>query len=798
LKFKVHEMCCAEEVGILRKKIGKLAGDENRIVVDILSKTLTVLPGQLELSQEEVIVAVAKEGMLAEIITEVKSMKRSMSFRIPGMDCMEEIYVLKREIGQHVGGDENLNFDLFNKKMTIKVLPIDLSEEIVINLVAKTGMKAIPWDFSLEVSLESQPSKHLRSLSTILCGVFTVIGLVQHGISGSWFAAFGLEEAASSDAVPLISKICYCIAIICGSWRVAPKAWLSVKRFMPDMNLLMTMAVLGAVIIGQWFEAATVVFLFSLSLMLEAWSMERARKAISSLLDLSPMMAILLDSQGKELETRPIDIPIGSSVLIKPGEKIPLDGNVMRGESDVNQAPISGESTPVVKSLGDPVFAGSINGNGALVIQTSKLAEDSTLSRILQMVQEAQAKRSPSEKWVEKFALVYTPAILILAISIFLFPPLFLQGSWIEWFYKGLVLLVIGCPCALVISTPVSIMASLAASAKNGLLVKGGVHLETPSKLKVIAFDKTGTLTEGKPTIAKVVALNGHTVTELIERAAALEAHSTHPLAVAIVAYAKSHGISIRPAEKYQILQGKGATGEFQEGKQYWVGSHKYLEERGQETTEVHTQLEALTTNGHSVVVVGNETHVCGFISLTDKPRANAKAVILELRSSGIVHIVMLSGDNKGTADAIGKELGLDGIHSELLPEDKIRVVEELETKFGRLAMVGDGVNDAPALARASLSIAMGGAGSDAAIEVADVTLMSDDLSKIPWLIHHSKRTMIIIRQNIGFALGIKLLFVILTLAGYSSLWGAIAADMGASFIVIFNGLRLLTSPLEV
>jgi Cd2+/Zn2+-exporting ATPase len=391
---------------------------------------------------------------------------------------------------------------------------------------------------------------------------------------------------------------------------------------------------------------------------------------------------------------------------------------------------------------------------------------------------------------VEKFARVYTPVVLAAALSVAILPPVF-AGGWSEWFYRSLVLLVIGCPCALVISTPVSIVASLAASAKNGVLVKGGIHMETPARLKAVALDKTGTLTLGQPHVVEVMPINGHTQEELLARAAALESRSDHPLARTIVTHAREQGIAFSAPDEFQIIQGKGAMGRF-DGKLYWLGSHRYLEERGQETPEVHRRLTDMCGAGRTVVVIGTSDHVCGFVGLADAVRPEARKSVQEMRDAGIRHIVMLTGDNRGTAEQIAAQTGVDETRAELLPADKVAAVDELVQRYGAVAMVGDGVNDAPAMGRATLGIAMGAAGSDAAIEAADVALMSDDLSKVPWLIRHSTKTLRIVRQNIALSLAVKGIFVVLTFAGAASLWAAIAADMGVSLLVISNALRLI------
>jgi Cd2+/Zn2+-exporting ATPase len=457
----------------------------------------------------------------------------------------------------------------------------------------------------------------------------------------------------------------------------------------------------------------------------------------------------------------------------------------------VNQAPVTGESVPVTKAPGDAVFAGTINGDGALEVESTKPAGDTTLAHIIRMVGEAQAQRAPSEQWVERFARVYTPVVMGLALLTLLVPPLLFGGAWDEWLYRALVLLVIGCPCALVISTPVSIVAALAAAARHGVLVKGGLHVETPGRLRAVALDKTGTLTEGRPRVVQVVSLGGHDDAELLAIVAAMEARSEHPLARAILAHAREQGVEPAPAEDFQIVQGKGASARIA-GHRYWLGSHRYLEERGEETGDVHDRLELMAASGQSVVVVGDESHVCGLIALADQVRPQAAAAVQAMRQQGVEHIVMLTGDNRGTADAVARLAGVDEVHAELLPADKVGAVERLVARYGAVAMLGDGVNDAPAMARATLGIAMGAAGSDAAIETADVALMSDDLSKVAWLIGHSRRTLAVVRQNIALSLSVKAVFVALTFLGHASLWAAITADMGASLLVIGNGLRLL------
>ncbi|WP_158453585.1 heavy metal translocating P-type ATPase [Rhodopirellula europaea] len=709
--------------------------------------------------------------------------ENNMELKILGMDCAEEVALIKRELVPLLGGDERLGFDLLNGRLTVDLDGVDVTSGDVLAAIERTGLRAETWE-NAQQSPDNQSfwASHQRAIMTAISGAFGGIGLVIHLLSG------GFDEAVATPAI-----VCYLIGILAGLYLVLPKAWRALVTLRPDMNLLMSIAVVGAIAIGEWFEGAAVAFLFSLSLLLESWSIGRARRAIASLMDLTPPVAHLRGDSGEVRDVVPAEVPVGSTLMIRPGEKIPLDGEVIVGNSDVNQAPITGESVPVEKLVGSKLFAGTINGDGLLEMRSTKAAEDTTLARIIQMVGDAGSKRAPSEKWVEKFAAVYTPVVMAVALSMLLIPTLLLGQPWSVWIYRSLVLLVIACPCALVISTPVSVVASLAAAARNGVLVKGGVFIELPGKLVAIAMDKTGTLTKGAPEVIDVVPMNGHDEEELLTRAGALELNSNHPLARAIVDETKKRGMTIPPAESFETIQGKGATGVI-DGKTYWLGSHRYLEQRGQETLEVRQQLEAMQEAGQTVVVIGNDEHVCGFITLADAIRDETREAIKTLHQVGIKRIVMLTGDNEGTAKAIGKESGIDEVHAELLPEDKVAEVEELVSRYEHVAMIGDGVNDAPALARASLGLAMGAAGSDAAIETADIALMSDDLSKLPWLIEHSRRTLSVIRQNIWFSLAIKALFVVLTLAGVASLWAAIAADMGASLLVIANGLRLLRS----
>ena len=704
-------------------------------------------------------------------------------FKIHGMDCADEVATLKVALRELVP-EEQLGFDVLNGRMSV---PASVPADRVVAMVAATGMRAEPW-----VEARGPEAGHAwssRDALVVASGLGTAAGFGIHVALAGLTSAVGSEGAGLAEVVPWPARLAYGVAIAAGLWVVAPKAWYALRNLRPDMNLLMTIAVAGAVALGEWFEAATVAWLFSLSLALEAWSVGRARRAVAALMKLAPDRVRLV-RDGGEVEVDPAELAPGAVFRVRPGERIGLDGRVSRGATEVDQAPITGESVPVSKEVGDEVFAGTINGSGVIEVTSTRAAGETTLARIVRQVGDAQAKRSVSEQWVEKFARIYTPAILALAVGVALVPPL-LGGEPSEWVYRALVLLVIGCPCALVIATPVAIVASLAASARHGVLLKGGRVAEIPARIRVVALDKTGTLTEGRPRVVDVVPLAEHDEAALLSRAAALEADSLHPIALAVLARARDLGVPIRAASDVTAVHGKGVEGRI-DGKRFWLGSHRFLEERGQETPAVHDRLEAMARSGQTIVVVGNETHVCGLIAVADRVRPESVAAVAALKRAGVARVVMLTGDNRGTAEVVGREVGVDEVRAELLPEDKVRAVEELERDHGPTAMIGDGVNDAPALARSTLGVAMGAAGTDAAIETADVALMGDDLGKLAWSIEHSRATLSVIRANTAFALGVKAVFAVLTFVGMASLWGAIAADMGASLLVVANSLRLL------
>jgi len=710
--------------------------------------------------------------------------------RVQGLDCADEAAELRQTVGS-LAGVRELSFDYLRGLMIIDHDESVASTARLMEAVVATGMRAEVWrDDSLKMVTTTDDGRWRRSVLTLASGVCIAVAFAYDWWTLGWRGAFGFAESEQDN----IARVLYVVAALLASLIVLPKAWAAVRRGRLEINVLMVIAVAGAIAIGEFSEAATVSFLFAVSLALEAWSVGRARRAVESLMLLTPETACVLRPDGTETIVPAGEVSVGATLVVRPGEKFPLDGRVSKGETTVNQAPITGESVPVAKRPGDEVFAGTINEDGAIEIVTTKPADDSTLARITRLVSDAQSKRSQAEQWVETFARYYTPSVMALAVAVMLLPPLLAGGSWTGWFYQGLVLLVIACPCALVISTPVSMVAALASAANQGVLVKGASFLELAAHLKAIALDKTGTLTEGRPEVKEVVPLSGHTDRELLEIATAIEARSQHPLATAIVRHAESLGLKPKPADDFQAISGKGATASLQ-GQRYWIGSHRAFEEHGQETPELHDRLEQLAARGHSVVVIANDEHVCGLIALGDTVRANAKDSIAALHRAGISRVVMLTGDSPSAAATVAAAIGVDDVRAELLPEDKVAAIEQLISDHGQVGMIGDGVNDAPAMARATLGIAMGAVGTDTALETADIALMSDDLSRVAWLIRHSQRTLRIVRQNITASLSVKAVFVILTIFGQANLWSAIAADMGVTLVVVFNSLSLLHTP---
>lgn len=593
----------------------------------------------------------------------------------------------------------------------------------------------------------------------------------------------------------LITSLLFVASIVIGGFSLFKVGFQNLARLDFDMKTLMTVAVIGAAIIGEWAEGSVVVILFAISEALERYSMDRARQSIRSLMDIAPKEA-LVRRNGQEIMIHVEDIAIGDIMIVKPGQKIAMDGTVVSGYSAVNQAAITGESVPVAKTIEDEVFAGTLNEEGLLEVKITKLVEDTTISKIIHLVEEAQGERAPAQAFIDKFAKYYTPIIMVVAALVAVVPPLFFEGSWEAWVYQGLAVLVVGCPCALVISTPISIVSAIGNAAKKGVLIKGGIYLEEMGGLKAIAFDKTGTLTKGVPVVTDFNVLNSKTdEKELLSIITALEYRSQHPLASAIMKKAKEANISYSNVmvEDFTSITGKGVKGNVN-GTTYYIGSPKLFKELTTSNFDknVEDNVTTLQNQGKTAMVIGTEKEILGVIAVADEVRESSMEIMQKLHQLGIKKTIMLTGDNKGTANEIGKHVGVSEIQAELMPQDKLDYIKQLRSEYGKVAMVGDGVNDAPALAASTVGIAMGGAGTDTALETADVALMADDLRKLPFTIKLSRKALNIIKANITFAIGIKLIALLLVIPGWLTLWIAILSDMGATLIVALNSLRLL------
>jgi Cd2+/Zn2+-exporting ATPase len=693
------------------------------------------------------------------------------TFKVDGMDCREEVVLIERRF-KNLSGLEHFSADLVGGRLHVKYDAAKLTASAIAAAVADAGMRA--WLEHEEPLATDDRGERLRRILLAISGVALAAGL-----AAEWF---GAPRA--------VSVLIYAASLAAGVRLALPKAWQSIRLRALDINVLMLIAAAGAVALGQWSESAAVVFLFAVARALETRTIERARIAVGALMDLTPSEALVRDESGEH--SVPADsVPVGSIIVIKPGEKVPLDGDVVAGTSTVNQAPVTGESMPVDKGLGDELFAGSINGRGALEARVTRPRRDTTLARIIHLVERAQSMRAPSQAFVERFARVYTPSVIALAIVVATVPPLALGAAWSIWIYRALVLLVVSCPCALVISTPVSIVAALAGAARKGVLIKGGAHLERAAALKCVAFDKTGTLTGGVPEVLDVVSLNGLPVGDIVRLAASVEQRSAHPIAHAIVQYAATANVLVPPVAEVTSVTGRGAEGRVGDAR-ILLGNHRLFEERQLCTPALHARLEEFGARGRTPVLVARNGEPIGVIAVADRPRDSARDAIELLRQQGVESVVMLTGDSEARARAVAAVAGVDEFRAELMPEDKVAAVDELRHRCGSVAMVGDGVNDAPALASADIGIAMGAAGSGTALETADVALMADDLLKIPYALRLSRATLRNIKMNLAISLVMKGAFVVAAVTGAATLWMAVLADTGASVVVIANALRLL------
>lgn len=702
------------------------------------------------------------------IINKIEDGFHKTVFRISGMDCGDCAAKLEKRIAS-MSGVTSATVNFGAGKLNVEH---NITDTALIQAVKQAGYGAIKED---KVFRQPAPEtlwwNNARTLSTIISGILLVTATALN-----WFG------------ITSIGVWLYALTIIIGGLHAAKSGLYGLRSLSLDMNFLMTAAIVGAAAIGEWSEGATVAFLFSFGNSLQAYTMDKTRQSIRSLMELAPSTALV--RRGNEEKRLPVeDIVVGDIIIVKPGEQIAMDGIVHSGVSSVNQATITGESIPVEKSTGDTVYAGTVNEHGALEITVSKSADNSTLARISHLMEEAQAQKAPSQQFVDKFAKYYTPFVLVAAAGVMVLPWLVFHQPFAPWFYNGLVLLVISCPCALVISTPVSIVSAIGNASRRGVLIKGGAYLEQIGSIKAIAFDKTGTLTQGRPVVTDIVVTNGCSETDFLGMAAGIEKWSEHPLAQAIVERAK--GLKLKPATHFKALIGRGAQAEI-EGQPMYIGNLRLFEERGYDLAPHGKALADLEQQGKTVMLLGTQDRILGMIAVADTLREDSRDAVTALHKAGMRHISMLTGDNNRVAGAIAKQLDLNSFYSELLPEDKVAAVKKITGEYGKLVMVGDGVNDAPALAAATVGVAMGIGGSDVALETADVVLMNDDLNKLAYIVKLSRKTLTIIKQNVAFSISIKIIFLVLLSLGMGNLWLAVLADTGASLLVTLNGMRLM------
>ncbi|WP_432351912.1 heavy metal translocating P-type ATPase [Sporosarcina sp. A2] len=761
-EFRVYGMDCPACAVTIEKSLSKQQSI-NGVQVNYSTGKMQVSSTK-ELEFESIQKQMNKLGFEVEPI---KFNNRLKNYFIEGMDCGSCALTIENHLN-NLPTVKHVQVNFSTGKMKIEHVN---SPEEIINEVAKAGFIA-----SLITNNKQTPSP-TRTINQNGAVIFSGI-LIALGFIGS-----------HTGISPYLTITMYAVALVISGYKPVKSAYYAIRSRSLDMNVLMSAAAIGAAFLGEWLEGATVVWLFALGLNLQNRAIEKTRKSIRGLMELTPPEAWV--QVGNELIRKPVEeISINDVIVVKPGDRIPLDGDVIEGESSVNQAAITGESIPVDKEKGSLLYAGSLNEHGSLSVRVTKLIEDTTISKIIHLVEEAQEQKAPTEAFIDKFARIYTPVVFILALLVMLVPPLFGFGTWDEWIYKGLTLLVIACPCALVISTPVAIVSALGNAAKNGVLIKGGTFLENAGTINAIAFDKTGTLTEGKPKVTDVVVFNDSEET-LLSFARTLEEYSTHPIAKTIVDYAKGKGIQAKSGSEFKNLTGKGIQATIG-NVTYFAGNKKLFEKVNTPIDNHLEEILRLQDEGKTIIIIGTAEKILGIICVSDTIRNATKVAIANLEKIGIEQVVMLTGDNEGTAKAIALEAGVNRYFSELLPEEKVDAIKKLQEEGYRVAMVGDGINDAPALATANIGIAMGGAGTDTAMETADIVLMADNLEKLPHTIKLSRKALSIIKQNIWFSLIVKVVALLLILPGWLTLWVAVLSDTGAALIVILNALRLL------
>ncbi|WP_297848472.1 heavy metal translocating P-type ATPase [uncultured Desulfovibrio sp.] len=783
--YRIVNMDCPMEEALIRKKLATVPGITG-LEFNLMQRVLTV---NHELPSTDAIEAALKAiDMAPEPLAVAKGVEAT--FLITGMDCPEEEGLIRGKLAG-MPGVFALDFNLMQRVLKVRHEPWALPA--ISAALASLNMDARLLDAQSE-DISAIPAPKIPWKKLAVAGIFAALSEGAELIHEWGAKPFGLDMSAWTpggypvlEYLPLLFAV---IAIALGGLTTYRKGWLAVSNLNLNINALMSVAVTGAVLIGQFPEAAMVMVLFNISEAIEAKALDRARNAIKNLLALAPDTATVLREDGSWREMDIREVAVGSRVRVKPGEKIALDGLVVSGRSMVNQAPITGESMPVEKKAGDTVYAGTINESGSFEFDVTAAATNSTLARIIHAVEEAQGSRAPMQRFVDAFARYYTPAVFLVSILSAIIPPLFLGGAWMESIYTALVVLVIGCPCALVISTPVSIVSGMAAATRYGILIKGGMFLEQGRLLNWLALDKTGTITYGKPRQTDFILTGQESEKRARTFAASLAARSDHPVSKAIAQAATESGIQPLPVENFTALPGQGTSGII-DGKKWFMGNHRMVESLKLCSEQLEKQIFHLEKQGKTVVALMSENGVQCLLAVADTVKESSLEALREMKKLG-VKTVMLTGDNEHTAQVIAAQVGVDEFRANLLPEDKLAVIEQLEQQGEKVGMVGDGINDAPALAKAHVGFAMAGGGTDTAIETADVALMDDDLRKIPRFIRLSRSTYAILVQNISLALGVKALFFALTFTGNATMWMAVFADVGTALLVVANGLRAM------
>jgi Cd2+/Zn2+-exporting ATPase len=692
----------------------------------------------------------------------------NLKLKIRDLDCIDCARALEHMAGT-IEGVEDARVSFVFSTLELRLAEGRDSKSVIRSLRRK-GYDAVPMEGEARPELRTLRGavSRRRVILTTVCGIFLLSALSSHLLSGPGVVTRILLIAATAAGIPLTLF----------------RAISAIRSRSIDMNVLMSIAIIAAAIIGEWEEAASVAFLFSIAIVLEALAMARTRRAIESLMDLSPDKAIV-KRDNRQIAVAAAEVTPGEVIVIRPGERIPLEGEVTVGTTSVDESPITGEPMPVPKQPGSPVFAGTLNEDGLIEVSVTKPKEESTLARIIHLVEHVGESKAPVERFIDRFARIYTPVVIAGALLIAIVPSAFGIGG--HWVYRSLVILIIACPCALVIATPVAVVSGLTSAARRGILIKGGLHLEQAARIRAIALDKTGTVTLGRPTVSRVIPARDTTEDEIIRIASSIESASTHPLAGAVMSEARSRGIHFSQPEAVTAITGSGISATV-DGTEYYVAKPEFFIGRTGADGDILGKLRGGTSVG-----VGSKARLLGVIEFEDQIRPAAAETISLLAGLGIKRTILVTGDREETAKDVARSVGIDEYHANLLPDDKVKLVEDLKIEYGSVAMVGDGVNDAPALAAADVGIAMGAVGSDTAIDTADVALMSDDIAKIVPFFRLSRRVWTITIENISIALVIKAAFLLLAAWGAATMWMAVFADMGASLIVIGNALRLLS-----